>query len=135
MVSVIIKNKERRIRGGARSELGGLLRGASAHLSPAPIADDSVRQCRRCATTGIMRRGIVGLVRFPRFRAVAIEMPFVAQSMQARNGGKRTNYALFAGQPPAGARLCISLEARGQGNKCVLLTVARNHKSASADRR
>ena len=47
--------------------------------------------------------GCAGLVRFPRFRAIAIEMPLVARSIQARNGRKRTNCCLFTVQPLAGA--------------------------------
>ena len=47
--------------------------------------------------------GCTGLVRFPRFRAIAIEMPLVTRSIQARNGRKRTNCCLFTVQPLAGA--------------------------------
>ena len=49
--------------------------------------------------------GVTRLVRFPRFRTVVIPVPLVVRSVQVRNSRKRTNYALFAGQPLAGALL------------------------------
>ena len=80
--------------------LGGSLRLSSAHFSPVSMADDTVRQC-----WDVRRRGVSGLVRFPRFRAIAAPLPLVARTVQARNRRKRTNYALFTGQPLTGALL------------------------------
>ena len=187
---------QRRLRrglGGCWEICFALFQHISAPLRlPKTLSDSSNEKCDR----GIGASG--GLVRFPRFRANVLLLTDVAQSVKARNSRKRTNYAIFTGQPlagalfrlpatvdkvrmipgffatgktlrraparqrlsgrlkrsnttqlsnlsdehphvsigqtpsRAGARLCVSLAARGQGNMRALLTVARNRKSAPA---
>ena len=63
--------------------------------------DRSIAASGSCDGGGVGASG--GLVRFPRFRANVLLLTGVAQSVQARNGRKRTNYVLFTGQPLAGA--------------------------------
>ena len=88
----------------AGSVLGGLLRGLSAHFSPFQLVTTLSDRVGGSVQTG-ESWGVTRLVRFPRFRTVVIPVPLVVRSVQVRNSRKRTNYALFAGQPLAGALL------------------------------